>query len=186
VPAILADNYLMPKSSTPRKAYRPKRFPPLEFPTVFMAREAFAPLRLALERLLATGETAIDARGVPIFTSWDGDDFDLPLSLEAWAGCWERVNARMGTKAPAAGLRTVSKTLAFSDLRSAPTAGLRALAEALRADVVSEADLQNALADLDAQQALFLRLPRKELADIMQTEESAIYVEQLGLTHAGG
>jgi len=156
----------MPKSSKPRKAYRPKRFAPLEFPTVFMAREAFAPLRLALERLLATGETAIDHRGVPIFTSWDGVDFDLPLSLEAWAGCWERVNARLGT--------------------AAPTANLRALAAMLREEAVSEADLRNALADLDAQQALFLRLPRKELADIMQTEESAIYVEQLGLTDAGG
>lgn len=151
----------MPKSSKPRK---PRRAKPLsDRPTLLRARAIFAPLRDGIDAIRRSGEVVIDASGVPQLQHWDGERYSFPIPLEAWAGCWERVNAARGW--------------------CLPTDGLRALAAKLRADVGLElADLDIAAADLDAQQAAFLRLPRRELAALMATEEAAILADQLGLS----
>jgi hypothetical protein len=149
----------MPKSSKPRRAYRPHYGRPgMRRPGIDEAMVVFQPLFRLFEQL-QTGYLD-DAAGRPIMQEWDGGYCEIAPALLGWADCWQRIADAEKFEINVEPLRKISRKLALIT-------------------PLTESEVEAGRAALMATHRAFLRLPVGIIKRHANNEEIAIAIENL-------
>lgn len=147
----------MPKSSAPRKRYRPRAvFAGSRRPSIDEAWVVFEPLFRLFDQL-RTGYLDV-AAGRPIMREWNGSYCEIAPALLGWADCWSRIAEAEGLVLDTEPLRRISRKLAA-------------------VCPLTEAEVEAGRASLMLTHAAFLRLPVGTIKRHANNEEIAIAIE---------
>ena len=150
----------MPRSSKPRKPYRPRVvLPASRRPGPDEAMVVFDPLFRLFDQL--DDGYVDDAGGRPIMREWDGGYCEIAPALLGWADCWQRISDAEGLAMDLEPLRRISRKL-------------RAVSP------LTEAEVEAGRAAMMATHRAFLRLPVGTIKRHANNEEIAIALENLG------